>query len=199
MRVPAICDSCGAIFASGIEVENVYNTTFANCGAGPCPACGKMGHIPDGVYNFIDNTIELLSGPTRTISELERLARILTQARRERASLSEVERRIQQETPELSSLRNLFPKTRAELYSFISIILTIITLLLGQLKQNQVPKVEVAQVVNMVCQVQPGSPNSLMEHAAKGKKKVGRNDPCPCGSGKKYKKCCLNKTTRANE
>ncbi len=23
--------------------------------------------------------------------------------------------------------------------------------------------------------------------------KVGRNDPCPCGSGKKYKKCCLDK------
>lgn len=21
--------------------------------------------------------------------------------------------------------------------------------------------------------------------------KVGRNDPCPCGSGQKYKKCCL--------
>lgn len=20
---------------------------------------------------------------------------------------------------------------------------------------------------------------------------LGRNDPCPCGSGKKYKKCCL--------
>ena len=23
-------------------------------------------------------------------------------------------------------------------------------------------------------------------------KKVGRNDPCPCGSGKKYKNCCGN-------
>lgn len=23
--------------------------------------------------------------------------------------------------------------------------------------------------------------------------KIGRNDPCPCGSGKKYKKCCMNK------
>ncbi|MFC1717562.1 SEC-C metal-binding domain-containing protein [Candidatus Poribacteria bacterium] len=22
---------------------------------------------------------------------------------------------------------------------------------------------------------------------------VGRNDPCPCGSGKKYKKCCMGK------
>lgn len=28
-------------------------------------------------------------------------------------------------------------------------------------------------------------------------KKVGRNDPCPCGSGKKYKKCCLPKEARA--
>jgi methionyl aminopeptidase len=24
--------------------------------------------------------------------------------------------------------------------------------------------------------------------------KVGRNDPCPCGSGRKYKKCCLGRT-----
>jgi len=24
-------------------------------------------------------------------------------------------------------------------------------------------------------------------------KKIGRNEPCPCGSGKKYKKCCINK------
>jgi preprotein translocase subunit SecA len=28
-------------------------------------------------------------------------------------------------------------------------------------------------------------------------KKIGRNDPCPCGSGKKYKKCCLPKETEA--
>ena len=24
----------------------------------------------------------------------------------------------------------------------------------------------------------------------KASEKVGRNDPCPCGSGKKYKQCC---------
>jgi SEC-C motif-containing protein len=24
-------------------------------------------------------------------------------------------------------------------------------------------------------------------------RELGRNDPCPCGSGKKYKKCCLGK------
>ena len=27
--------------------------------------------------------------------------------------------------------------------------------------------------------------------------KVGRNDPCPCGSGKKYKRCCLEKDETA--
>jgi len=29
-----------------------------------------------------------------------------------------------------------------------------------------------------------------VEDTAKTKRKIGRNDPCPCGSGKKYKRCC---------
>jgi hypothetical protein len=28
--------------------------------------------------------------------------------------------------------------------------------------------------------------------AVAGAPKVGRNDACPCGSGKKFKKCCIN-------
>jgi tetratricopeptide (TPR) repeat protein len=32
---------------------------------------------------------------------------------------------------------------------------------------------------------------SLLGEAAE--RKIGRNEPCPCGSGKKYKKCCLRK------
>jgi len=27
------------------------------------------------------------------------------------------------------------------------------------------------------------------------KQAVGRNAPCPCGSGKKFKKCCINKSS----
>ncbi|MCF7977213.1 MAG: DUF1186 domain-containing protein [Chromatiaceae bacterium] len=34
---------------------------------------------------------------------------------------------------------------------------------------------------------QPARPSSPAKSV-----KVGRNDPCPCGSGKKYKKCCLS-------
>jgi tetratricopeptide (TPR) repeat protein len=34
-----------------------------------------------------------------------------------------------------------------------------------------------------------GAPKTVKRDA----QKVGRNDPCPCGSGKKYKKCCMGK------
>jgi uncharacterized protein YecA (UPF0149 family) len=33
-------------------------------------------------------------------------------------------------------------------------------------------------------------PVASMEDVAPSAAKVGRNDPCPCGSGKKFKKCC---------
>ena len=32
--------------------------------------------------------------------------------------------------------------------------------------------------------------NSDTTSSKTGKRKIGRNDPCPCGSGKKYKRCC---------
>jgi methionyl aminopeptidase len=32
-----------------------------------------------------------------------------------------------------------------------------------------------------------------------GRRKIGRNDPCPCGSGLKYKKCCMNKDEHSVE
>src|SRR5260370_27762800 len=29
--------------------------------------------------------------------------------------------------------------------------------------------------------------------------KIGRNDPCPCGSGKKYKRCCMEREATLHE
>ena len=64
---------------------------------------------------------------------------------------------------------------------------TVRLLLTVQLQQNQVPERE--QVAK------PDAPNagagdgSFSNTPAK-KKKVGPNEPCPCGSGKKYKLCC---------
>jgi len=38
----------------------------------------------------------------------------------------------------------------------------------------------------------PGGSLSFHDPQRNPFEKVGRNDPCPCGSGKKFKKCCLN-------
>jgi hypothetical protein len=197
LKVPALCDSCGNIFLSDIEVNNSIHISFSGCTSGPCPKCGGVGHIPDGLYNFIGNTIELLSGPARTVSELQRLEIILSQARDEGIPIEQVSKRIQDEVPELSSLKDFLPKSRSELYAFLTIIITIISLILGQLKQSQSPKIEINQVINLICQPQNpsilGAPKSRIKHKAtvKVKKKVGRNAPCPCGSGKKYKNAVL--------
>lgn len=36
-------------------------------------------------------------------------------------------------------------------------------------------------------------PPSMQEPVVRAGPRIGRNDPCPCGSGRKYKKCCLGK------
>ena len=42
-----------------------------------------------------------------------------------------------------------------------------------------------------------GTDGSEKAKPVRKSKKVGPNDPCPCGSGKKYKKCCMQKDKQA--
>ena len=60
--------------------------------------------------------------------------------------------------------------------------------------QNKQATTEVKSSVNAFQATQNKKSQVKQEVASKIKddsgKKVGRNDPCPCGSGKKYKKCC---------
>ncbi len=56
----------------------------------------------------------------------------------------------------------------------------------GEIKREQVAKEQSASIENIGGdKAAPKKP--VVKKAAE---KVGRNDPCPCGSGKKYKKCC---------
>ena len=53
-----------------------------------------------------------------------------------------------------------------------------------KVKTNDEPKRE------QVLKADPIKTDNSLSGARTVKKKPGRNDPCPCGSGKKYKKCC---------
>lgn len=46
------------------------------------------------------------------------------------------------------------------------------------------------QVATPVAATHGGSGEPQVKRPVHAEKKVGRNDPCPCGSGKKYKNCC---------
>lgn len=39
-----------------------------------------------------------------------------------------------------------------------------------------------------------GEVTDLVGNKANRRKRVGRNDPCPCGSGLKFKKCCIRRS-----
>jgi preprotein translocase subunit SecA len=73
--------------------------------------------------------------------------------------------------------------------------------LLGAIEDNVISTIFKIQVVKKVKSPMEnknisttGGDESSTSSAPQVKlKKVGRNDPCPCGSGKKYKKCCMGK------
>jgi preprotein translocase subunit SecA len=73
----------------------------------------------------------------------------------------------------------------------------------GRIKQEFIEKlymVQIAREEDLPREPRPQQPQQFVlnrgEEETKGKtvtrkgEKVGRNEPCPCGSGKKYKKCC---------
>ncbi len=66
---------------------------------------------------------------------------------------------------------------------------TIRLLLKAEVRQNPVQRRPVQQDL----QQSGGGNETETRGTVRVGKKVGRNDPCPCGSGKKYKNCCLNK------
>jgi hypothetical protein len=193
-RVPAVCDNCGAFFASPFDV-NAQNATFFNISVGPCPRCAGQGHIPDGTYSFVGSALKFLGEPQHSRTDLERLAAILATAKKRGASAEEVRRSVDKEIPEFGSLISILPKTRSELYTFITILISILALFLGQLRTGSKPKVEIDQVFNHIIEVSADATSqsrSTPEHSGPYKG-VGRNDPCPCGSGKKYKRCHMGR------
>ena len=68
---------------------------------------------------------------------------------------------------------------------------TIRRLFLVQVRpQQEIRREKVAKETGTTASGQSQVKQAPVRSAAK---KVGPNDPCPCGSGKKYKKCCMQK------
>ena len=96
-------------------------------------------------------------------------------------------------------MANLLPQNRAELYAFIQVVLAAIAILLTAASTQSISIKDVDVDINRVIEItieqqqQPPSNRPSVERSTgvstRSAETVGRNEPCPCGSGKKYKKC----------
>jgi len=189
-EMPAFCDNCGTVFGSGFVFENCRNVTLSGNRVGPCPNCGGMGHVPDGVYDVTENAIKLIQGTIKTINQLQQLSALLVEAQKQNLTKEQVQTNIKETVPELTNFASVLPQTRSELYGFIGIILTAIGLLIaayGTFKDEAVPDKEIEQIIERSIEQ---SIQKLAPPKPQAPKKQKRNEPCACGSGAKFKKCC---------
>lgn len=71
---------------------------------------------------------------------------------------------------------------------------TVRMILTIRIKKEEEPKR--VQVANPTMSSHGDDGPAVTKSPVKKTNKVGRNDPCPCGSGKKYKNCCLLKESQ---
>jgi uncharacterized protein YecA (UPF0149 family) len=188
--LPAFCDQCGSVFSSGFSFENSRNITMSGCTSGSCPHCNGTLRVPDGVYDITGSVIKLVKGTLKTVEQFKHLTVILSNAQRLNQSKEQIDETIKKEVPELNSLASVLPKTRMELYAFITVILMALTFIIANMESNEELDINLDELIEQSIKKaisQPKEPPSPVE----SKKKQGRNDACNCGSGKKYKKCCL--------
>ena len=206
--MPVICDTCGTLFVTQSFIGGSGTATIDMVGnrLGPCPTCGAMGRIPDGTYNFANDALTLLQGPQRTKDELRRFANILRGIIDGDTNVEEAQVTVRHEVPGLASLAEEIAKTRnAQFRMFlIKAILTIIGILLASQSVNiQDVDIDIHDVINITIEQEAQPPNeskSQIQQIPRSNsgllktRKVGRNEPCACGSVKKYKKCCGDPT-----
>lgn len=182
-----ICDDCGKPFGSGMRFENVRNVTFKNT-ASQCPYCPGMGRVPDGVYDFVDETIRLLSGSASSVEDIKRLAAVLELVRVEHLEPAQAVEDLRRQGGVLAKIAALLPENKNQWYAFLMVILALIAEFRRQdsaTTQVNIENIQVDQIITQV--INPNAPRK--SDASAGVPKVGRNDPCPCGSGAKFKRC----------
>ncbi|MEC5164042.1 SEC-C metal-binding domain-containing protein [Janthinobacterium sp. CG_S6] len=198
--IPAFCDNCGTVFPSGFGVQDA-SVTFFGCKAGPCPACGGVGSVPDGLIKVVGDVIRIISADERTLDQFKRLQVILEEAKKKKTSSQELATQLEKNSPEWAGLaayilKYLAPKNAGEFWGILGVVLAAIPLILSstpELDDKQVAAIVDKAVAAAIAHPAPAArPVPRAIETPKAKKKTGRNEKCPCQSGKKYKICCIN-------
>lgn len=192
-----LCTNCGFAFDPPFRVTGggTVNLIFQDSRF-VCPRCKSVENIPDGTFqNTVKGFIRLLEGSQEPIQKAKEILTKLNNAKNDN-NLSELNN-----DESLALLRNWLPNTPQKLAAYIAILTFILNFLIhkpdekiqyNQLFINQYNEYIIGkdffnnkdQIGNSINSQPP-----IISPDKTNIPKVGRNDPCPCGSGKKYKKC----------
>lgn len=197
MNLPAICNKCGIVFDSSFELSGNISIIMEGCSSGPCPKCGSMGSIPNGMYKFINGVLSLLNSDNYSRSDLIYLTNELKKIKDNRSSIDEVALELEENSPKFSQILELLPKNREEkrsdLQFWISTIISVIMLFISI--KPSTPSINIEQVINVMYQV---GESKEYDYIIKYND-IKRNDKCPCGSGLKVKRCHGDWRNKLNE
>lgn len=202
---PAICKTCSLVFPGPtFATYNNVQITMEGSQAGPCPGCGGYGDIIDGTFSLVGDTIRRLTDGL-SFADILRLRKAAEKARSNGGDLVAFSKEVSG-VPELESfaqwMKDYFvPKSGADLATYLGFLITILTLLSllpssapapAPLSEQQITEITVRAVNATFAENEKKLKKLQQRNAVRAKPtKVGRNDPCACGSGKKHKRCCL--------
>lgn len=202
-QMPAACGNCSYLYPSGyyfepggagvrpsvMVLENLPVTI-------PCPMCGRhKSRILASEYQLVESTMKFLQAPERTTEEREGLGALLREAQERGESAEEIRDRANRGAPELSATigKLLAYKTAGiGLATRLALLINTIGKVSAVKGYVNTAKLEPSEVIydsvneyNVLTVQAPSATDEERLPTAK----LGRNDPCPCGSGKKFKKC----------
>lgn len=129
-ELPAVCDTCGTVFASGFALGKGVSAVLRGNKSGPCPNCGGMGSVPDGIYEFVDEAEKIISSwsPIRR----QRLAEEVAAARDSRNRAAATQAITRDSRLGAVAQRFLVPRNAGDFWALVSVLLAIAALVGSQ-------------------------------------------------------------------
>lgn len=143
--VPAICHNCGVLYGANVLEGAILENTLLGNNPIPCPNCGNMGYTMEGLYSSIGNTVRIIANTIKSKNALILLGQKLAELNAKGVDPSFLKNELEKNVPELKNISDALPKTRSELYAFIAILLSALTILISTITNVSTPSHSVTE------------------------------------------------------
>ncbi len=151
----------------------------------PCPRCNGTATSPGGQFRLEDDTLIRVSD-NLSKTQAEELKSRLAILKEQGYSITALKELVEGYAPQLLPYIQT-PDQRSATSRMNWVFLGV---LLWQIAHNTTCNLDVKLDINHLLDNTVKQANQEIAPAAKSLHQARRNDPCPCGSGKKFKKCC---------